>query len=194
MGAVVTDIVAEKRLARQRAAETREAVASAAANAAAQAHLRGFLAAEAGGKVVSGYQPIRSEIDPLPVLADLSATNAICMPFVPGKARPLKFRAWTPGCPMIEGPFGAPVPAGGAWLVPEILILPLLAYDDAGVRLGYGGGYYDRTLAALRLQGRALAVGFAFAGQSSAALLPREPTDVPLDVVVTEAGVVRPGG
>ena len=93
---------------------------------------------------------------------------------------------------MEEGPFGAMIPAAGGWIVPEILIVPLVAFDRKGGRLGYGGGFYDRTLAELRASGPVLAIGFAFAAQE-AEDLPLEPTDQPLDLIVTEAGVIEPG-
>jgi 5-formyltetrahydrofolate cyclo-ligase len=90
---------------------------------------------------------------------------------------------------MVAGAFGVPVPAGGDWLEPEVLIVPLLAWDRQGYRLGYGGGFYDRTLERLRARGPHLAVGFAFAAQEVPEV-PREPTDQRLDAVVTEAGVI----
>jgi 5-formyltetrahydrofolate cyclo-ligase len=97
------------------------------------------------------------------------------------------FREWTPGCALIEGPFKAMIPERGDWLTPEALIVPLVAFDAALNRLGYGGGFYDRTLAKLRAAAPVEAIGFAFAGQE----LPRVPadaTDQPLDAVVTETG------
>jgi 5-formyltetrahydrofolate cyclo-ligase len=93
------------------------------------------------------------------------------------------------GSPMEVGPFGILVPATGAWLVPALLLVPLLAFDAAGWRLGYGGGFYDRTLAALRARAPTLAVGFAYAAQEVPEV-PREPFDQRLDAVVTEAGWV----
>jgi 5-formyltetrahydrofolate cyclo-ligase len=89
----------------------------------------------------------------------------------------------------VPGTFGAPVPKAGDWMVPQILIVPLVAFDLRGGRLGYGGGFYDRTLQALRAQGPVLAIGFAFAAQQTDDL-PLEPTDQPLDMIVTEAGVL----
>jgi 5-formyltetrahydrofolate cyclo-ligase len=93
------------------------------------------------------------------------------------------------GSQMEVGPFGIMVPATGAWLVPALLLVPLLAFDAAGWRLGYGGGFYDRTLAALRARAPTLAVGFAYAAQEVPEV-PREPFDQRLDAVVTEAGWV----
>ena len=90
---------------------------------------------------------------------------------------------------MVEGPFGARVPEGGAWIVPQVLIVPLLAWDRRLYRLGYGGGFYDRTLQGLRQRGPVLAIGFAFAAQEVAEV-PIDATDQRLDMVVTESGVV----
>ena len=91
---------------------------------------------------------------------------------------------------MVPGTFGAPVPEVGCWMVPQILIVPLVAFDRAGGRLGYGGGFYDRTLEALRRDGPVLAIGFAFAAQEVDAL-PQEPTDQRLDRIVTEVEVIE---
>jgi len=144
------------------------------------------------GAVISGFVSIRTEIDPLAAMTALAAANRICVPVIERKGLPLKFRQWRPGCAMEDGPFGARVPASGAWLEPTILIVPLVAFDRACNRLGYGGGFYDRTLARLRALRPTRALGFAYAAQELADL-PLEPTDQPLDAVVTEAGVIRPG-
>jgi 5-formyltetrahydrofolate cyclo-ligase len=92
---------------------------------------------------------------------------------------------------MIEGEFGALIPESGDWLVPEVLVVPLLAFDRRGYRLGYGGGFYDRTLELLRAMGPVKAIGFAFAAQEIDRV-PTEATDQPLDLIVTERGIVRP--
>ena len=143
------------------------------------------------GRPLAGYAPIGSEIDPTPALRAMAADGPVCLPVVEGPDRPLRFRAWTPGCEMVDGPFGAPVPASGDWLVPEVLIVPLLAFDRRGGRLGYGGGFYDRTLAALRRAGPVTAIGFAYALQEDAGL-PLEATDAPLDLIVTEREIITP--
>jgi 5-formyltetrahydrofolate cyclo-ligase len=93
---------------------------------------------------------------------------------------------------LIEGEFGARIPAEGAWLEPEVLIVPLLAWDRRGYRLGYGGGFYDRTLERLRSRHPTLAVGFAFAAQEVPEV-PTEPVDQPLDAIITEEGVLTFG-
>ena len=143
------------------------------------------------GRPLAGFSPIGSEIDPTPVLAAMAADGPVALPVIEGPNSPLRFRAWTPGCEMTEGPYGAAIPATGEWIVPEVLIVPLLAFDRRGGRLGYGGGFYDRTLAALRAAGPVTAIGFAYAAQEDVAV-PTEPTDAPLDLIVTEAEIITP--
>ena len=101
---------------------------------------------------------------------------------------PLSFREWTPDAKMTNGPFGAKVPVSGDWLAPELLIVPLVAFDTQGFRLGYGGGYYDRSLELLRKKKPTLAVGYAYSGQMGE--VPVEITDQRLDALVSENGVV----
>ena len=147
--------------------------------------LRGY-----AGLPLSGYMPMRTEIDPLPAMA--GHLGPVGVPVIIARATPLQFREWTPVAPMIEGPFGALVPAGGVWIVPQVLIVPLLAFDRRGYRLGYGGGFYDRTLQGLRERGPVLAIGFGFAAQEVGEV-PVDATDQRLDMVVTEVGVVGLG-
>lgn len=174
--------------ARRAAFERRKAAHDPARGAVALGHLGAFLG-PARGRVLSGYLPIRTEIDPVPLMARWARDTVVGVPVIEGRGLPLRFRRWTPDTPLVEGPFGARIPAEGAEIVPEVLIVPLVAFDAAGARLGYGGGFYDRTLAALRGAGPVLAVGFAYAAQEAASRLPVEPTDQPLDAIVTEAGV-----
>ena len=115
----------------------------------------------------------------------------VAVPVIPGPAQALRFHEWSPEARMVEGAFKALIPEGGAELVPTVLIVPLLAFDRRGFRLGYGGGFYDRTLEGLRARGPVTAIGFAFAAQE-VAQVPIEPTDQPLDLIVTEAGIIRP--
>jgi 5-formyltetrahydrofolate cyclo-ligase len=186
----LTGLAAAKAAARAaavaRRAKAHAAAGAAGGEAAAQAALAAVLA-PCGGRVLAGYLPTRTEIDPLPVMA--AWPGPVGVPIIEAKGMPLRFRAWRPGSALAEGPFGVRVPAVGDEIVPEVLIVPLLAFDVSGMRLGYGGGYYDRTLARLRAAGPVLAVGFAYAAQE-ADVLPREDTDMPLDVVVTERGAV----
>ncbi len=141
------------------------------------------------GAVVSAYWPMRGELDPRPAMAALANVgHRICLPVMEGRDRPLRFRAWLPGTVLEPARFGTrEPPASAAELTPSVLLVPLVAYDDAGYRLGYGGGFYDRTLAALRAAGPVLAVGVAYAAQRLERV-PRETTDERLDWIVTEAG------
>lgn len=157
----------------------------------ATAHLLAHIGPLAPGTVISAYRPIRTEIDPTPAMEALARLGArLCVPVIEGAGKPLTFREWTPGCEMTEGAFGAEIPATGDWLTPSILIVPLVAFDSAGHRLGYGGGFYDRTLDLLREGGEVRATGFAYAAQLGPDL-PAEGTDHTLDAVVTEDGVVE---
>jgi 5-formyltetrahydrofolate cyclo-ligase len=113
------------------------------------------------------------------------------VPVIEAAARPLLFRLWTPEGALVSGPFGVMIPAEGDWVRPDALLVPLLAFDDHGHRLGYGGGFYDRTLHELRAHQPVLGYGFAYAGQRVPEL-PRGLTDAPLDAVFTEAGTHTP--
>lgn len=141
------------------------------------------------GRTIAGYMPIRTEIDPRPAMARMSETGPVTVPVIVAAGQPLMFRAWTPDCTMTDGPFGARVPVDGAYLRPQVVIVPLVAFTRAGGRLGYGGGFYDRSLQGLRAARPVLAIGFAFAAQEADAL-PLEPTDQPLDMIVTESEVI----
>ena len=141
------------------------------------------------GVPLAGYMPIRTEISPLPAMEEASAHGPVGVPVIQGEAQPLKFSRWSPDGPLRNGPFGAQVPEKDDYFDPEILIVPLVAFDRAGNRLGYGGGFYDRTLEGLRQRGGCLAIGFAYSAQE-AAELPLEPTDQPLDMIVTEAEIL----
>ena len=145
------------------------------------------------GTVVSAYWPLGDEIDPRPLMEALHLRgHRLALPAIRAAGRPLDFRAWLPGDPLISAGFGTQEPAATAPSVaPRMLLVPLLAFDAAGYRLGYGGGFYDRSLALLRAAGDTLAVGLAYADQQVAAV-PREATDQPLDLVVTERDVIVP--
>jgi 5-formyltetrahydrofolate cyclo-ligase len=183
-----------KRRCRAAAAEAR-ARAHDSAGAAAGPKLAAigldFLRLEPG--VVSGFKPFADEIDVLPLMARLAAEGwRTALPVVAGRAKPLVFRAWAPGEPTVVGAWSIPVPPDSAPEVqPDVLLVPMLAFDRAGFRLGYGGGFYDRTLSALRAVKPVIAVGVAFAGQEMAEV-PREAHDEPLDWILTENGASRP--
>jgi 5-formyltetrahydrofolate cyclo-ligase len=142
-----------------------------------------------GGKVIAGYYPIRDELDSRPLLESLSSQGlSLALPATPPAPGPLSFLEWLPGDPLEEGRFGVMTPpASSPAMDPDIILVPLLAFDAAGHRLGYGAGYYDRTLAALRGRYQVTAIGLAFAEQEMAAL-PHGPSDQRLDWVVTQSG------
>ncbi|MCY4550455.1 MAG: 5-formyltetrahydrofolate cyclo-ligase [Defluviicoccus sp.] len=139
------------------------------------------------GAGVSAYWPIGDELDPLPLLHALAGRGAVCaLPAVIGPGRPLAFRRWRPGDALVEARFGLSEPPGTAPPVaPDIVVAPLLAVDRAGRRLGYGGGYYDRTIAALRCRGAVLVVGIGYDVQIRPSV-PEGADDRRVDWVVSE--------
>jgi 5-formyltetrahydrofolate cyclo-ligase len=143
---------------------------------------------------VSGFFPYKSEIDILPLLARLYSEGWItCLPIVEAERRPLRFRQWAPGEPTVAGIWGIPMPLETAAEVePDVLLVPLLAFDEAGHRLGYGGGYYDRTLSSLRQKKPIIAIGVGYAGQEVDSV-PKGMRDQPLDYILTEAGAKKCG-
>ncbi|MCH8001431.1 MAG: 5-formyltetrahydrofolate cyclo-ligase [Proteobacteria bacterium] len=146
------------------------------------------------GCVVSAYWPIGSEVDPRPLMHRLHEDgHPIALPVVVARGRPLVFRAWRSGDPLEPAGLGTREPlADRPELTPRVLIVPLLAFDRAGYRLGYGGGFYDRTLTGLRRAGETLAVGVAYAAQEVAEV-PHDGDDQPLDWLVTEAEAIEIG-
>jgi 5-formyltetrahydrofolate cyclo-ligase len=146
------------------------------------------------GTAVSAYWPMGDELDPRPLIEQLHAAGcSIGLPIIVAKGQPLSFRRWTPDTRFVAGGFKTQVPEPGSpEVVPSLLVVPLLAFDRRGYRLGYGGGFYDRTLAKLRALGPVTAVGFAYAGQEVDAV-PRDEYDQPLDWLATERSVVRLG-
>ena len=152
------------------------------------AHLSSVLAGYRGVPT-AGYMAMRTEIDPTAAMEEAAAHGVVGVPVIIANGQPLKFRIWEPDCVMVKGDFGALIPETGDWMEPEILIVLLVAFDRKGGRLGYGGGFYDRTLEMLRAKRPTMAIGFAYTGQE-AGDLPLEPTDQPLDMIVTETGVL----
>jgi 5,10-methenyltetrahydrofolate synthetase len=147
--------------------------------------------------VIGAYWPIKGEFDPLPALhrwkedgelLDEPQLRRIGLPVVDKLNQTLKFHAWFPGCPMEEDAFGIPKPKDTEVVVPTLLFVPCVGYGG-GYRLGYGGGFYDRTLA--RLQPKPFTVGLGFAAGFLPSFEP-EPHDVPLDAILNELGVVWP--
>lgn len=186
----MSDLIQRKADARKVAFALRK-VAHEQHGAGQSAYLSAVLAGYRGVPL-AGYMPIRTEIDPRSAMVEASAYGAVGVPVITAADTPLTFASWTPETAMKPGDFGAQVPRDIVPMQPEIMIVPLLAFDRQGGRLGYGGGYYDRTLERLRAQQAVLAIGFAFAGQEMDDL-PLEPTDQPLDMIVTEEGVIELG-
>ena len=144
---------------------------------------------------ISAFWPLDDEFDPRPLFMELQRRgHPVGLPVVVRKGQPLLFRRWLPDIELVRGPFRVMIPPPESpEIVPDLLLVPLLAFDRDGYRLGYGGGFYDRTIAKLRGGRGALAVGVAFAAQEVPAV-PRDSTDQPLDWIVTENDVVRLGG
>jgi 5-formyltetrahydrofolate cyclo-ligase len=169
-----------------------DAATRAAASLVLRDHLLAVLprAAIAIPDVIAGYRAIRDEIDPEPALIALMDRGfALALPASLDKASPLVFRAWRPGEPLLPDRLGVPAPGTAAAIVePALILVPLLAFDFRGYRLGYGAGCYDRTLAALRAARPVQALGLAFAIQEVESV-PAESHDNRLDGVVTERGV-----
>lgn len=189
-------IADRKKLARQAAGRVRQAAHEQLQETAGHT-LAGMgleFAGELTGQTVSGFIPYLSEIDTRPLLSSLAAKGlATSLPVVIKDRAPLEFRTWAPGEPTIPGRWGIPVPPEGSPVVdPDILLVPMLAYDRHGYRLGYGGGFYDRTLEKLRALKPVTAIGVAYSGQRVDAVV-RGEHDQPLDWVLTEKGPFRPG-
>ena len=148
---------------------------------------RGLPFTMAPGAVVSGYSPIRSELDPVPLMKKLAAQGArLALPAILGRGKSLLFRAWSPGDRLTMGPLGILEPSPAmAELIPDIMLVPLAAFDRLGHRIGYGAGHYDFTLAHLRKVKPIITVGLGFAAQEIKAV-PALAHDVALDYVLTE--------
>jgi 5-formyltetrahydrofolate cyclo-ligase len=144
------------------------------------------------GTIVSGFMPLKSEINPLPLMQRLAGAGAnLALPVTAGRGKPLIMRAWRWGEPLNAGVWGIREPKPEAPEVdPDILLVPLLAFDRSGQRIGYGAGYYDMTITRLRARKTITAVGVAFAAQEIAAV-PTTAFDAPLDLVLTEREVIE---
>lgn len=194
------DVAHWRRAERQRLRALRDGLGVAerqGAGVAIAAHLGGLLRRQFGdlrGRVLSGYWPIKGEPDLRPLLAALhDAGVVIALPLVEVKAAPLVFRRWVPGMPMVRGDWNIPVPPPDAPVVtPEIALAPVVGWTYDAWRLGYGGGYFDRTLAVLAP--RPFTIGIGFASARLETIFP-QPHDIALDAIVTETGCpVDPGG
>jgi 5-formyltetrahydrofolate cyclo-ligase len=184
--------IAVKSDLRKAALALREALPAAGRAKAAEAVAAWtFPAPVAPGTIVSGFSPLRSEISPLPLMRKLADRGAqLALPVVVGRGHPLVMRGFAFGDPLVAGVWGIRAPRPEAPEVePDILIVPLLAFDRRGHRLGYGAGYYDMTIHALRAKKPIVAVGIAFAAQEIDAI-PDTPRDARLDLVLTEREVI----
>jgi len=162
------------------------AAARAAASRAIEAGLD-IVAPPGRHSIVGGYWPIRGEFDPRPyLLRCLEAGAGVALPVAIGPAAPLAYRRWTPSSRLESGRWGLMHPVDESEASPDMLLVPLVGFDAAGHRLGYGGGWFDRTLAAPSAGARAIGVGFESGRLASVEPLPH---DQPLDAIVTEAGV-----
>ncbi|WP_219821534.1 5-formyltetrahydrofolate cyclo-ligase [Sneathiella aquimaris] len=185
-GYVLNTVALEKKSARKAASALRKQLHRTRLGVSAARHFLDSIPLKKG-TVVSLYWPIGSEIDVSPLVDPLLDGGCICaLPVVEAIAQPLVFRQWHKDDVLEKGVMDIPVPVASAKIViPDILVVPLLGFDRTGYRLGYGGGFYDRTLAQLRGAGHCLAVGYAYAGQE-VENLPTDKFDQPLDWVVTE--------
>lgn len=142
--------------------------------------------------VVSGFAAFEDELDPLPLMTVLAGQgHPLALPVTTGRGNPLVFRLWSPDMPLVDAAFGLrEPPAEAPEVLPDILLVPLLAFDEAGYRLGFGAGYYDRTLTKLRAGGRVVAIGIAFDIQK-VDNVPHDRYDEKLDWVLTPSGPLK---
>jgi 5-formyltetrahydrofolate cyclo-ligase len=173
---------------RKSALDARDAMEEAARAAAGEkVATRGLPFEMAPGAIVSGYSPIRSELNPVPLMHRLAGQGAkLALPAVLARGKSLMFRAWSPGDRLTMGPLGILEPSPAmAELIPDIMLVPLAAFDRLGHRIGYGAGHYDYTFAHLRKAKPVIGIGLAFAAQEIKAV-PALSHDVALDYVLTE--------
>ena len=184
-----------KKMSRQDALEMRSKIAASRDGAAAASRLKAnFLSAFdiQAEQSVAAYWPFRDEIDVRPLFLGLEAMGCNCLlPVMAGRKEPLQFHQWKPGDTLVSSRFGVLEPSKfHPSNTPDVLILPLLAFDRHGTRLGYGGGYYDRTLRALRGKGEVLAIGAAYQDQEMNDV-PSDTHDQKMDALVTDRAVIR---
>jgi 5-formyltetrahydrofolate cyclo-ligase len=192
---MTAETLAAEKAALRRLMRKRRAALAPEARAAASLVVRDWLVvwltkgALAQGAAIAAYWPINDELDPRPAMSALLERGyRIALPAARAKSEPLVFRAWRPGALLEPDAMQIPAPLDAASeLAPDLVLVPLLAFDAAGRRLGYGAGFYDRTLAALRSDRRVLAVGLAFSAQEVPEV-PAGPEDATLDAIVTESG------
>ncbi|MEJ8574069.1 5-formyltetrahydrofolate cyclo-ligase [Microbaculum marinum] len=193
----MTDNKAEKAWLRRRGRATRRRLSAQARRAAARkvAAWAPDIARLAGRGTVSCFFSFGDELDTAPLIGELVRRGSpLALPVVTGRGQPLTFRRWQPGDPMGRGAFGIREPLETAPVAePRVVLVPLLLYDRRGYRIGYGGGYYDRTLAAARADRKIAAIGLAFSAQEIGRV-PTDRYDQPVDWVLTERGLMECAG
>lgn len=179
-----------RRAERERLIALRMALPPALRRAAGEhiaAGIRAIIAERPG--VLGIYWPFRAEFDPRPLVDSLVAEGrGVALPVVIDRRGPLEYRAWAPGEPLVAGVWDIPIPERREVVTPSMVLAPLVGFDRACYRLGYGGGYFDRTLGSL--DPRPLAIGVGFSGQRIDTIHP-QPFDIPMDYIVTEIETVR---
>jgi 5-formyltetrahydrofolate cyclo-ligase len=179
-----------KTLCRKAAFRARAEAHAAELDKKANAQLFNYLKTHDTNLVIGAYMPIRTEISPLMAMKKIWQRGyKICVPVVVKDGAPLKFLEWTPETKMVSGAFGAQIPEKSNFLIPDVIITPLAAFDTNGYRLGYGGGFYDRSFEEISNLKKIVAVGFAYSAQE-VLLVPREATDYKLDAIITEQGIL----
>jgi 5-formyltetrahydrofolate cyclo-ligase len=188
----LTENQSAKAALREAALALRDALPAAERQVAAEViAARAFPATIKPGAIVSGFSPMKTEINPIPLLRKLGESGAqLALPAIAGRGKPLIMRAWKFGDPFNAGQWGIREPVPEAQEVaPDILIVPLACFDRAGHRIGYGAGYYDMTIKALRARKKVIAIGVAFAVQEIP-MVPATERDERLDLVLTEREVI----
>src|SRR5512135_719113 len=185
------NIVTQKAELRGEALTRRDALSPEDRAAAAETIAQRALPLTVAGRIVSGFMPLKSELNPIPLMRKLAEAGArLALPAIAGRGKPLLMRAYAFGDELARGQWGIREPKPeAAEVAPDILLVPLAAFDRAGHRIGYGAGYYDMTIAALRAKKKITAVGLAFAAQEISEV-PATPRDEALDLVLTEREVI----
>jgi 5-formyltetrahydrofolate cyclo-ligase len=183
------DVAAWRKQERVRLLERRRTMAPEEHRAASEIIMRGLLARLPPGshELIGCYWPFRREFNCVPYMREiLRSGGRVALPVVLGHGRPLEFRCWTENAEMEIGVWNIPYPAGGSPVLPSAFIIPLVGFDDAGYRLGYGAGYYDMTLAASAARPVAVGIGFDF---SRLPTIHPQSHDRAMDVIITDTGV-----
>jgi 5-formyltetrahydrofolate cyclo-ligase len=182
------DVAAWRKAERARLLELRRSMPAASHREAGEVILRELLVQlpPTSHELIGCYWPFRREFNCVPYMRDVIRSGGrVALPVVTGRGRPLEFRCWTESAEMQSGVWNIPHPASGEPVFPSALVVPLVGFDDGGYRLGYGAGYYDRTVGSFAVRPFLVAVGFEF---SRLPTIHPQPHDEPMDVIITEAG------